>query len=61
MTGELIRVWARGGAEEIAAAAASPAVEKPEAMERDMEARLQRLHEVADRIYDKWSENLVRG
>jgi GMP synthase-like glutamine amidotransferase len=61
MTGELIRVWARGGAEEIAAAAASPAVQKPEEMERDIEARLQRLHEVADRIYDKWTENLSRG
>jgi GMP synthase-like glutamine amidotransferase len=61
MTGELIRVWARGGAEEIAAAAASPAVQKPEEMERDMQARLQRLHEVADRIYDKWTENLSRG
>jgi len=61
MTAELIRVWARGGAEEIAAAAASPAVQKPEEMERDMQARLQRLHEVADRIYDKWTENLSRG
>jgi len=30
-------------------------------MERDMEARLGRLHEVADRIYDRWSENLSRG
>ena len=60
MTAELIRVWARGGVEEIAAAAASPAVQKPEEMERDMEARLQRLHEVADRIYDRWTENLVR-
>jgi len=61
MTAELIRTWARGGAEEIAAAAASPAVQKPAEMERDMEARLQRLHEVADRIYDRWSEGLSRG
>jgi GMP synthase-like glutamine amidotransferase len=61
MTAELIRTWARGGAEEIAAAAASPAVQKPAEMERDMEARLQRLHQVADRIYDRWSEGLSRG
>jgi GMP synthase-like glutamine amidotransferase len=61
MTAELIRAWARGGADEIKAAAASPAVQTPEAMERDMEARLQRLHEVADRIYDRWSEGLSRG
>jgi GMP synthase-like glutamine amidotransferase len=61
MTEELIQVWARGGADEIKAAAASPAVQKPEEMERDLETRLQRLHEVADRIYDRWSENLSRG
>jgi GMP synthase-like glutamine amidotransferase len=61
MTEELIRTWVRGGADEIKAAAASPAVQKPEEMERDMEARLGRLHEVADRIYDRWSENLSRG
>jgi len=61
MTEEMIRTWARGGAHEMKAAAASPAVQKPEEMQRDMEARLQRLHAVADRIYDKWSENLSRG
>ena len=61
MTEELIRAWARGGADEIRAAAASPAVQKPEEMERDLEARLLRLHGVADRIYDRWSENLARG
>ena len=61
MTEELIRAWVRGGADEIKAAAASPAVQKPAEMERDMEARLTRLHEVADRIYGKWTENLSRG
>jgi GMP synthase-like glutamine amidotransferase len=61
MTEELIRTWAEGGADEIRAAAASPAVQSPEDMARDMQARLERLHEVADRIYDKWTENLRRG
>ncbi|HEY7241129.1 MAG TPA: type 1 glutamine amidotransferase [Burkholderiales bacterium] len=61
MTEDLVRAWTRGGADEIAAAAASPAVQKPEEMELDLEARLARLHEVADRIYDKWTENLSRG
>jgi len=61
MTEELIRAWVRGGADEIKASAASPAVQQPEEMERDMQARLERLHEVADRIYDKWSEGLTRG
>ena len=61
MTEELIRVWARGGADEIRAAAASPAVQTPEQMTADVERRLQRLHEVADRLYDRWSEGLSRG
>jgi len=61
MTEELIRAWVRGGADEIKASAASPTVQQPEEMERDMQARLERLHEVADRIYDKWSEGLTRG
>jgi GMP synthase-like glutamine amidotransferase len=61
MTEELIQAWIRGGADEIQAAAASPAVQKPEEMQRDTEARLQRLHEVADRIYDRWTVGLSRG
>jgi len=61
MTGELIRVWARGGADEIRAAAASPAVQTEEQMTADVERRLERLHEVADRLYDRWSEGLSRG
>jgi hypothetical protein len=61
MTEELIRAWVRGGGDEIRAAHASPAVQKPEEMERDMEGRLQRLHEVADRIYERWTEGLSRG
>jgi len=61
MTEELIRAWVRGGADEIKASAASPTVQQPEEMERDMQARLERLHEVADRIYDRVSENLSRG
>ena len=61
MTEDLIRLWVRGGADEIRAAAASPAVQSPEQMTSDMESRLPRLHEVADRLYDKWTENLSRG
>jgi GMP synthase-like glutamine amidotransferase len=61
MTEELIKVWARGGAEEIAAAAGSPAVQSPEEMTSNIESRLDRLHEVANQLYDKWTENLSRG
>ena len=61
MTEELVRVWLRGGGDEMKAAAASPAVQSAAEIERDLEARLQRLHEVADRIYDRWTEGLSRG
>ena len=61
MTEELVRAWCRDGAQEIEASAASPAVQKPVEMERDLEARVQRLHEIADRIYERWTEGLPRG
>ncbi len=61
MTEELIKVWARGGADEIRAAAGTPAVQTAGEMTSDLESRLERLHQVADLIYDKWTENLSRG
>jgi glutamine phosphoribosylpyrophosphate amidotransferase len=61
MTQDLVALWVRGGADEIRAAAASPAVQSPDAMTSDIESRLERLHEVADRLYEKWTENLSRG
>ena len=61
MTEELIRAWYRDGAREIADAASSPAVQTPQEVERDLETRVQRLHAVADRIYERWTENLSRG
>jgi GMP synthase-like glutamine amidotransferase len=61
MTEELVRVWVRGGSDEMKAAQASPAVQTASEIERDVETRLQRLHEVADRIYDRWIEGISRG
>jgi GMP synthase-like glutamine amidotransferase len=61
MTEELVRLWVRGGAEEMQAARASPAVQEAEEIERDLERRVQALHEAADRIYGKWTEGLSRG
>jgi GMP synthase-like glutamine amidotransferase len=60
MTVELVRDWLRGGAREIDTARASPAVQRPEQIERDLERRLEALHAVADRIYDRWLEGLSR-
>ena len=60
MTADLIRLWCRGGADEIAAAKASPGVQSPEAIEADLDTRVAGLHKVADRVYDKWLEGLAR-
>lgn len=61
ITAELIELWAGGGAEEIRASAASPAVQSPDEMTKNLQSRLQALHRVADRLYDQWIENLSRG
>ena len=61
MTEDLVNVWLRSGADEIRASAASPAVQEPEDIQRDLEARLEALHAVADRIYDRWTEGLSKG
>lgn len=61
MTEELVRGWVGGGGEEIESARGSPAVQRPEEIERDIAPRLERLHAVASRIYDRWTEGLSRG
>lgn len=61
MTGDLIRTWLRGGAAEIRKSAASPGVQSPAEVERRLAQRVEALHKVADRIYDKWAEGLARG
>ena len=61
MTAELVELWLRTGADEMRAAAGSPAVQSAQDMTADIGARLERLHRVADRLYDKWCEALSRG
>ena len=61
MTRELIESWLESGAGEIAESAASPGVQDPAEIRRDLEARLARLNEIANRIYDRWIEGLSRG
>jgi GMP synthase-like glutamine amidotransferase len=58
MTAPMIEAWCRVGADEIAQASASPAVQQPAAMQEDMTARLEKLHGVADILYSKWVEGL---
>jgi hypothetical protein len=61
MTEDLVRGWVKSGADEMRAAAASPAVQPVSEMEKNLQERLDRLHEVASRIYDRWTGNLSRG
>jgi GMP synthase-like glutamine amidotransferase len=61
MTEDLVRSWLATGADEIAAHRSSPAVQTPAEIERDLASRLDALHEIADRIYDRWTEGLSRG
>ena len=61
MTAELVELWLRTGADEMRAAAGSPAVQSAQDMTADIGARLERLHRVADRLYDQWCEALSRG
>ena len=61
MTEELVESWLSSGAEEIAASRKSPAVQEPDEITRELAPRLTALHEVANRIYDRWTEGLSRG
>ena len=60
-TEAMIRSWCAGGADEIAASAASPGVQPAAKIEKGIEERVAALHKVADRIYDRWTENLARS
>jgi len=60
MTEELVRTWLRAGAAEIRQGQASPAVQRPDEIEKDLAARVAALNEVANRIYDRWTAGLSR-
>jgi GMP synthase-like glutamine amidotransferase len=60
MTEDLIKVWVRSGADEIRASS-SPAVQKPDEITSNIEQRLDKLHEVANQLYDRWIESLAKG
>lgn len=60
MTEELVQVWVRGGAGEIAESRDSPGVQAPEEIRRDLPSRIGALRKVAQQLYDRWIENLKR-
>jgi len=61
MTEELIKAWVSGGQEEIKASETSPGVQKAQEIEKNLVSHLEALHEVANRLYDRWTKNLRRG
>jgi GMP synthase-like glutamine amidotransferase len=61
MTEELIRTWLQTGQAELKENEASPAVQCREEIERDIVARVAALNNVANRLYDRWTEGLSRS
>jgi GMP synthase-like glutamine amidotransferase len=61
MTEELIQTWLATGGDEITSSRASPAVQEPAEITREMQPRLAALNDVANRIYDRWVEGLSRA
>jgi GMP synthase-like glutamine amidotransferase len=57
MTEELVRTWLEAGADEIRSSK-GPAVQVPLQIEQDLAGRLDRLHQVATRLYDRWTVGL---
>jgi GMP synthase-like glutamine amidotransferase len=58
MTADLVRSWIATGADEMREHRRSPAVQSADEMQKELEPRLDRLHQVADRLYERWTSNL---
>jgi GMP synthase-like glutamine amidotransferase len=61
MTPELVESWLKTGADEIQAASSSPGVQQPDEIRQDLKGRLDAMHEVANRLYDRWTKGLSPG
>lgn len=58
MTADMVNSWCEHGTDEINAASASPAVQTAAEMQVDLQARLNELNRVADRMYSRWIKGL---
>lgn len=58
MTGEMVARWCENGAGEIAAAAASPAVQTPATILDDLAPRIAALNHSAATVYNRWIKGL---
>jgi len=59
MTKPLVETWLESGASELPSSS-SPALQNAAEIRRDIGARLASLHGVADNVYARWSQGLVR-
>jgi GMP synthase-like glutamine amidotransferase len=59
MNEQMIREWCEVGADEIASARSSPAVQTAEAMQAQMRDKLPQLHRVAEQLYQHWLHGLA--
>ena len=56
MTGEMVREWARLGADDLAPQCAT--VQNPQAMTAELDRRVEHLQGIADKFYDRWIQGL---
>lgn len=61
MTAQMIRDWCEVGADEIAAASASPGVQQASRMQQEMAQRLPALHQIAAQVYRHWLQGLSKS
>ena len=59
MTRELTETWLAIGADELPAQS-TPAVQSAIDIRRDLDARIAALHALADDVYTRWTQGLVR-
>jgi len=59
MTAALVRSWCRAGRADIDASVASLGVQTPDEMQRALDARVEALNAVGERIYARWLAGLV--
>src|SRR5688572_5612156 len=59
MTDEMVRAWTQTGVAEIRESS-GPGVQEPAEIDLNLKQRLATLHEVANRLYDRWTEGLSR-
>jgi GMP synthase-like glutamine amidotransferase len=60
MNEQMIKEWCEVGADEIASARSSPAVQTAEAMQAQMHDKLPQLHRVAEQLYRHWLHGLAK-